>query len=56
MCYKLSLLFPGFVGVYMAGYILDVTGSWASVFNFTALFNLIGVTIFAAYGSGKPIV
>ena len=47
----------GFVGVYLAGYVLEVTGgSWASVFNITAVINLVGVSIFAAFGSGNPIL
>ena len=48
--------FSGFLGVYLAGYILDVTGSWAQVFNFTALVNLIGISVFVTFGSGKPIL
>ena len=47
---------PGFVGVYVAGYILDLTDSWASVFNVTATVNLFGAAVFVAFGSGKPIV
>ena len=49
-------LFAGFIGVYLAGYILEVTQSWAQVFNVTALINLVGITTFAAFGSGKPIL
>jgi len=40
----------------LAGYILDVTGSWASVFDITALINVLGISVFAAFGSGKAIV
>ncbi len=60
-CMRCNIKFPndvnlGFIGVYLAGYILDVTGSWTSVFNVTALINLIGVSVFVAFGSGKPIL
>ena len=34
--------FKGFVGVYLAGYILELTGSWSAVFNVTAVINLLG--------------
>uniref|UniRef100_X2ATU3 Major facilitator superfamily (MFS) profile domain-containing protein n=1 Tax=Capitella teleta TaxID=283909 RepID=X2ATU3_CAPTE len=33
---------PGFIGVYVAGYILQSTQSWAAVFNQTALVCLVG--------------
>jgi len=47
---------PGFIGVYLVGYILEVTGSWSAVFNVTAVINLIGLSVFALFGSGTPIV
>jgi hypothetical protein len=40
----------------MAGYILDVTGSWIAVFNVTAAINVFGLVVFLAFGSGNPIV
>ena len=47
----------GFVGVYLAGYILEVTGgSWIAVFNVTAAINAVGLAVFVAFGSGNPIV
>ena len=51
-----NLLFTGFIGVYLVGYILEVTGSWSAVFNVTAVINLIGLSVFALFGSGTPIV
>ena len=51
-----NLLFTGFIGVYLVGYILEVTGSWSAVFNVTAVINLIGLSVFALFGSGNPIV
>ena len=56
-CFKCMFLsFVGFLGVYLAGYILDITGSWAAVFNTTAVINLFGIVIFFIFGSGTPIV
>ena len=46
----------GFLGVYLAGYILEVTGSWSAVFNATAVINFLGIAIFIIFGSGTPIV
>ena len=51
-----NLHFTGFIGVYLVGYILEVTGSWSAVFNVTAVINLIGLSVFALFGSGNPIV
>ena len=48
--------FSGFVGVYLAGYILEVSGSWAAVFTTTATVNLFGIAVFVIFGSGTPIV
>lgn len=47
---------PGFVGVYIAGYILESTQSWSSVFNQTALVCVFGWATFTIFGSGKKIV
>eukprot|EP00096_Caligus_rogercresseyi_P007028 TRINITY_DN2430_c0_g1_i2.p1 TRINITY_DN2430_c0_g1~~TRINITY_DN2430_c0_g1_i2.p1 ORF type:complete len:397 (-),score=28.78 TRINITY_DN2430_c0_g1_i2:116-1306(-) len=48
---------PGFVGVYIAGYILEVyNGSWSSVYNLTAFVNAIGYLVFVSIGSAKPIL
>ena len=49
-------LISGFIGVYFVGCILDWTGSWSAVFNITAVINLVGITVFALFGSGVPIV
>ena len=49
-------IFTGFLGVYLAGYILEVTGSWSAVFNATAVINFLGIAIFIIFGSGTPIV
>ena len=48
--------FAGFVGVYMTGYILEITGEWASVNFVTSTFAFIGFFAFAFLGSGKRLV
>lgn len=47
---------PGFVGVYLAGYIVEVTKSWNLVFYLTAALNLLGCLLFVAFGKGTPLV
>lgn len=47
---------PGFLSVYAAGLILDKTKSWATVFNLTAVVNIIGCITYCWFGSGNPIV
>ena len=53
---QVVFLISGFIGVYFVGCILDWTGSWSAVFNITAVINLVGITVFALFGSGVPIV
>lgn len=53
---QVIFLILGFIGVYFVGCILDWTGSWSAVFNITAVINLVGITVFAFFGSGVPIV
>ena len=53
---SIHFLISGFIGVYFVGCILDWTGSWSAVFNITAVINLVGITVFALFGSGVPIV
>jgi ACS family sodium-dependent inorganic phosphate cotransporter-like MFS transporter 9 len=47
---------PGFMGVYLAGYILETTNSWAAVFQITAALNMFGCLVFLMFGSGNAIV
>ncbi|XP_035666035.1 solute carrier family 17 member 9-like isoform X2 [Branchiostoma floridae] len=47
---------PGVVGVYLAGHILELTGSWAAVFHLTAAINTFGLLVFLVYGSAERIV
>jgi len=46
----------GFVGVYLAGYVLETTGKWTSVFSQTAFICFAGGIIFLIFGTGKQIV
>uniref|UniRef100_T1IKV8 Major facilitator superfamily (MFS) profile domain-containing protein n=1 Tax=Strigamia maritima TaxID=126957 RepID=T1IKV8_STRMM len=47
---------PGFIGVYLAGHILEVTGSWIAVFNITAIVNVVGAVVYVCFGTGRCIV
>ena len=49
-------LFAGFVGVYMAGHVLEVTKNWNLVFNQTIEVICVGWVIFMIFGTGKRIV
>lgn len=46
----------GFVGVYMAGHILEATKSWSAVFNQTAGVCMFGWLVYMIFGTGKQIV
>ena len=56
MLHYIFYSFSGFIGVYLAGYILEISGSWAAVFNVTAVINIIGMVTFITFGSGKAIL
>lgn len=47
---------PGFIGVYMAGHILEVTKSWGAVFNQTAAVAVVGWVVYTIFGTGKQII
>jgi len=47
---------PGFIGVYMAGHILEVTKSWGAVFNQTAAVSVVGWVVYTIFGTGKQII
>ncbi|XP_014204480.1 solute carrier family 17 member 9 [Copidosoma floridanum] len=47
---------PGFLGVYIAGLILHYTHSWAVVFIYIFIVEIIGGTIYLMFGSGKAIL
>jgi ACS family sodium-dependent inorganic phosphate cotransporter-like MFS transporter 9 len=47
----------GFIGVYVAGWILQATGNnWAYVFIFTAAQCVIGAIVYACLGTGNKII
>lgn len=48
--------FAGFLGVYLAGHILELTQSWPAVFSTAALINTIGWVLFTVFGSAQSIV
>lgn len=45
----------GFLGVYLAGHILELTQSWNIVFNMLVMLNLAGLLVFSLFGSAEPI-
>ncbi|XP_067269965.1 voltage-gated purine nucleotide uniporter SLC17A9 [Pseudorasbora parva] len=47
--------FAGLLMVYMSGYIIEITGSWETVFSVLALVNIIGVFIFIVLGEAKRV-
>ncbi|KAL1483272.1 hypothetical protein MTO96_033299 [Rhipicephalus appendiculatus] len=47
---------PGFLGVYLAGYVVDATRSWSLIFYLTSLLNLVGCAAFLVFGRGQPIL
>lgn len=47
---------PGFVGVYVAGFLHQSFGSWSAVLIITAVNCVIGGVFFLAFASGTAIV
>lgn len=52
----LLCLWTGFLGVYLAGHILELTQSWPAVFSTAVAINTFGWLIFATFGSAEAIV
>lgn len=46
----------GFLGVYLAGHILELTQNWNLVFNMLVLVNIVGLFFFSLFGSAEPII
>ena len=46
---------PGIVGVYVTGLILEVTGSWALVFQVAAGVTLFGLVFYLLFSTGKKL-
>ena len=44
---------PGIVGVYVSAVILDITGSWALVFQVTAAVTVFGMVFYLLFASGE---
>lgn len=47
---------PGFTGVYLTGYILETSGSWATVFHLAVIGNVLGWVVYCFFGSSEPIL
>ncbi len=47
---------PGIVGVALTGYLVDLTGSFASAFYVTAGVYLFGLAVYLLYGTGKRLI
>jgi ACS family sodium-dependent inorganic phosphate cotransporter len=44
---------PGIIGVYISGLILEITGSWALVFQVTAAVTAFGMVFYLLFASGE---
>uniref|UniRef100_A0A8C9L9E1 Solute carrier family 17 member 9 n=1 Tax=Pavo cristatus TaxID=9049 RepID=A0A8C9L9E1_PAVCR len=45
----------GVVCVYLAGYLMETTGSWISVFNLVAAVNSVGLCVFLMFGEAQRV-
>uniref|UniRef100_A0A8B9SVL8 Voltage-gated purine nucleotide uniporter SLC17A9 n=1 Tax=Anas platyrhynchos TaxID=8839 RepID=A0A8B9SVL8_ANAPL len=45
----------GVICVYLAGYLIETTGSWTSVFNLVAAVNSIGLCAFLVFGEAQRV-
>lgn len=41
--------------MYLAGYLIETTGSWTSVFNLVAAVNSIGLCAFLVFGDAQRV-
>jgi len=46
----------GFIGVYMAGYLLQTFHTWSSVFHSTAAISFTGAVVYLTFASADRIV
>jgi ACS family sodium-dependent inorganic phosphate cotransporter len=44
---------PGIIGVFISGLVLELTGSWALVFQIAAGVTLVGLTFYLSFASGE---
>ncbi|XP_060787935.1 voltage-gated purine nucleotide uniporter SLC17A9 [Neoarius graeffei] len=47
--------FTSVLMVYISGYLIEVTGSWLTVFSYLILVNFVGVAVFIIFGEAKPV-
>jgi ACS family sodium-dependent inorganic phosphate cotransporter len=47
---------PGIIGVYLTGFILEVTGSWVMVFSLASGVTLFGLVFFLLFAKGDKIL
>ncbi|XP_015515629.1 voltage-gated purine nucleotide uniporter SLC17A9 [Neodiprion pinetum] len=47
---------PGFLGVYVAGHLLEITHNWSIVFVITSIVNVLGCIVYLLFGSGNAII
>nr|XP_057908347.1 solute carrier family 17 member 9b [Doryrhamphus excisus] len=47
--------FSGVLLVYFSGYLIEVTGSWASMFSLITAVNLLGLCIFLAFAEARRV-
>ncbi|XP_070545469.1 voltage-gated purine nucleotide uniporter SLC17A9-like [Ptychodera flava] len=47
---------PGFVGVYVSGFILEYFESWSAVFTVTSAILFVGWSVFMIFGTGKQLL
>lgn len=45
----------GVIMVYFSGYLIEATGSWASVFALITVVNLLGLGMFLAYAEARRV-
>lgn len=46
---------PGVLMVYFSGYLIEATGSWASVFALITVVNLVGLVTFLAFAEARRV-
>ena len=46
----------GFIGVYVAGYLLQTFHTWSSVFHSTAVVSFIGAVVYLTFASGERVI
>ena len=47
---------PGIIGVAIAGWLVDVSGTYTSVFALVAAVNAVGVCVWLAFASGEKVI